>query len=69
MNRTFPSESWEVIPRQAWREAREETHDLAQFDRKLEIIGTDIDDEILKVARRNLREADLEGKSIFKGWL
>lgn len=66
MNRTFPSESWEVIPRQAWREAREETHDLAQFDRKLEIIGTDIDDEILKVARRNLREADLEGEIHFQ---
>ena len=59
MNRTFPCETWEIIPREIWREAREETHDLAQFNRKLEIIGTDIDDEILKVARRNAQEADV----------
>jgi putative N6-adenine-specific DNA methylase len=60
MNREFVSESWPVIPKTAWREARAETHDLARYDQKMEIIGTDIDDEILKIARRNATEAGMD---------
>lgn len=60
MNREFVSESWPVIPKALWREARAETHDLADYDRKLEIIGTDIDEEVLKIARRNAMEAGVE---------
>lgn len=60
MNREFVSESWPVIPRSIWREARAETHDLARYEQKLEIIGTDADDEILKVARRNAGEAGVD---------
>ncbi|ASJ56227.1 RNA methyltransferase [Brevibacillus formosus] len=60
MNREFVSETWPVIPKTAWREARAETHDLARYDQKLEIIGTDIDDEILKIARHNATEAGVD---------
>ncbi|WP_019121011.1 THUMP domain-containing class I SAM-dependent RNA methyltransferase [Brevibacillus massiliensis] len=60
MNREFASESWPVIPKTLWREARAETHDLAEYDRPMEIIGTDFDDEVLKVARRNAREAGVD---------
>ncbi|MGG4440213.1 THUMP domain-containing class I SAM-dependent RNA methyltransferase [Brevibacillus fortis] len=60
MNREFVSESWPIIPKTAWREARAETHDLARYDQKLEIIGTDMDDEILKIARRNATEAGVD---------
>ncbi|SMB91116.1 putative N6-adenine-specific DNA methylase [Desulfonispora thiosulfatigenes DSM 11270] len=60
MNRSFASEEWPVISKDIWREARKETHDLANFDRKLQIIGTDIDEEVLKVARRNASEAFVE---------
>lgn len=60
MNREFVSENWPTIPKTLWREARAETHDLAQYDRKLEIIGTDIDGEVLKVARRNAMEAGVD---------
>jgi putative N6-adenine-specific DNA methylase len=66
MNREFVSESWPVIPKTLWREARAETHDLAQYDRKLEIIGTDIDDEVLKVARRNAAEAGVDDQIHFQ---
>ncbi|MFY0546154.1 THUMP domain-containing class I SAM-dependent RNA methyltransferase [Brevibacillus sp. H7] len=66
MNREFVSESWPVIPKALWREARAETHDLAQYDRKLEIIGTDIDDEVLKVARRNAAEAGVDDQIHFQ---
>ncbi|HJV46455.1 MAG TPA: class I SAM-dependent RNA methyltransferase [Bacillota bacterium] len=57
MNREFASEEWPIIGRDLWREARKETHDLARYDQPLEIIGTDIDDEVLKIARVNAEEA------------
>ncbi len=60
MNREFVSESWPTIPKALWQEARKETHDLAQFERPLDIIGTDIDERSLKIARNNVREAQLE---------
>jgi putative N6-adenine-specific DNA methylase len=66
MNRTFACEEWPLIPRKIWREARAETHDLAQYDRKLSIMGTDIDGEILKVARRNAQEADVADQIHFQ---
>jgi putative N6-adenine-specific DNA methylase len=66
MNREFVSESWPTIPKTVWREARAETHDLARYDQKLEIIGTDIDDEILRVARRNAAEAGVEDQIHFQ---
>jgi putative N6-adenine-specific DNA methylase len=66
MNREFAAESWPVIPKTVWREARAETHDLARYDRKLEIIGTDIDDEVLRVARRNAREAGVDDQIHFQ---
>ncbi|WP_035318613.1 THUMP domain-containing class I SAM-dependent RNA methyltransferase [Brevibacillus laterosporus] len=60
MNREFVSENWPFIPRTTWRQARAETHDLAQYDRQLEIIGTDIDEEVIKIARRNAEEAGID---------
>lgn len=66
MNRTFACEDWPVIPRTIWREARAETHDLAKYDQKLSIMGTDYDGEILKVARRNAQEADVADQIHFQ---
>ncbi len=57
MNRDFVAEKWPVISKQIWRDARAETHDLANYNQKLEIVGSDIDESILKVARRNAYEA------------
>lgn len=66
MNRNFACEQWSNIPRTIWHQARAETHDLAQYDRKLQIIGTDIDEEVLKVARRNAVEADVADQIHFQ---
>ncbi|UNC92691.1 THUMP domain-containing class I SAM-dependent RNA methyltransferase [Candidatus Contubernalis alkaliaceticus] len=60
MNREFVSESWPNIPRQVWRTARKETHDLAKFDQPLEIIGTDINEKVLGLARKNAFEAGVD---------
>ncbi len=60
MNRTFASESWPTIAKELWRQARRETHDLAEFDKPLDLIGTDIDDQLLKTARRNADAAGVD---------
>ena len=59
INRAFVSEDWPNIPQELWEETRQEARELAQFDRILQIIGTDIDDEAVKIARRNAEAADL----------
>lgn len=66
MNREFISEHWPVIPKQYWRNARKETHDLARFDEPLHIRGTDIDENVLKIARHNEEEAGIEGQIHFQ---
>ena len=59
MNRNFTAEDWTMIPKALWREARKETHDLAKYDRKLRIYGSDIDGEVLSLARFHIEEAGL----------
>ncbi len=61
MNRNFASEDWDFIPKKLWMESREETHDLAQYDRPIRVYGSDIDGEVLSLARFHIREAFLEG--------
>jgi len=66
MNREFVSERWPVISRENWRNARKETHDLARFDIPLHIRGTDIDENVLKIARQNGEEAGFEDQIHFQ---
>jgi putative N6-adenine-specific DNA methylase len=66
MNREFASEEWPSIPKKLWQEARRETHDLADYDRPLEISGTDIDGDIVLVANENAEEAMVEDAVHFK---
>lgn len=60
MNREFVSENWPTMPRELWRQARKETHDLACYNRSLSIIGTDINNGVLKLARQNAGEAGVD---------
>ncbi len=60
INRTFVSEEWPTIPRQLWRDARKETHDRADYNRTLDITGTDIDGDVIKIARQNAAEAGVD---------
>jgi putative N6-adenine-specific DNA methylase len=66
MNREFAAEDWPAIPREIWHNARAETHGLANFAQKVEILGTDIDGEIIKIAERNAEEADLAADIKFR---
>ncbi|MDR7075334.1 putative N6-adenine-specific DNA methylase [Neobacillus niacini] len=58
-NREFVSENWNWIPGSVWDEARIEAEDLANYDQPLDIIGTDIDHRMIKIAQENSFEAGL----------
>lgn len=60
MNRNFAAEEWQSLSKELWREARKETHDLANYDRPLRIYGSDIDKDVLSLARYHIREAFVE---------
>lgn len=57
LNREFAAGTWPVIPEQLWRDARLEARDLIRRDLKLQIRGTDIDPEVLSLARYHARQA------------
>lgn len=56
-NRDFDSEEWPWMGQKLWDEVREEAEELANYDQQLNIVGTDIDHRMLKVAEENAREA------------
>lgn len=66
INREFACEDWPWIPKEVWRDARREAHDLANYDQELFIIGSDINDQVLKAARQNAAEAFVDDKIHFQ---
>lgn len=56
-NRDFVSEGWNWIPKQIWDDVRNEAEDLAKYDEPLDILGTDIDHRMVKIAQENAFEA------------
>jgi putative N6-adenine-specific DNA methylase len=60
LNREFSAEQWPVLPERLWREARREANDLIRRDLKLQIRGTDIDADVLSLARYHARQAGVE---------
>lgn len=59
MHRQFPAEHWGRVGEELWQAARDEAFDLADYDKKLEIIGTDVNAEVLELAAHHLRAAGL----------
>lgn len=58
-NREFASEPWSLIKNQDWERAFEEVEDKANYEQKLDIIGSDIDHNLIKIASDNATEAGL----------
>ena len=56
-NRDFDSENWPWMTQQIWDDVREEAEELANYDQPLNILGTDIDHKMIRVAEENAREA------------
>ncbi|NLJ80672.1 MAG: class I SAM-dependent RNA methyltransferase [Firmicutes bacterium] len=61
LNRSFVSEAWPLIPSKYWEEARLEARDLIKPVQPDYLIGTDIDQRVLRIARHNAAAAGLEG--------
>jgi putative N6-adenine-specific DNA methylase len=66
LHREFSAEKWPQISGALWREARQEALDLIRRDRRLMIVGTDIDQEVLGIARFHLKLAELDGQVHFQ---
>ncbi|UPM56006.1 THUMP domain-containing class I SAM-dependent RNA methyltransferase [Gottfriedia acidiceleris] len=64
--RSFASEDWHWIGKKRWNEARQEAEDLANYDQKLEIIGSDIDHRMINVSKENADEVGLSDSIAFK---
>lgn len=60
LKREFDAEKWPVIPARLWREARQEAEDVIHRQRQLIIRGTDIDKDVLSLARYHARLAGVE---------
>lgn len=60
LNRSFAAEEWPNLSKDLWLEARGEAEDLINRDIKLKIVGTDIDDDVLGLARYHAQQADVE---------
>lgn len=58
-NREFVSEEWPWIKRKYWDEAHVEAENLANYDQKLDIMGSDIDHRMVQIAEENAMEAGL----------
>lgn len=61
MNRTFTAEEWiNVIPKKLWYDVADEANDLIRDNIEVDIQGYDLDGSVIKVARRNAREAGVD---------
>ncbi len=61
MNREFTAEKWSnVIPKKLWYDTIEEANDLVDDQIEVDIQGYDLDGSVVKIARRNAREAGVD---------
>lgn len=60
LRRDFVSETWPQLPAVFWRNARDEGNDSIRRDVKLRIVGTDIDEAVLSMARYHRKLAGLD---------
>lgn len=61
MNRSFTAETWtNFIPRKLWYDTVNEANDLMEDGIEVDIQGYDADEEVIRIARRNAREAGVE---------
>lgn len=66
IGRNFAAEAWPAIPRDLWVKARKEALEQENRDIKLRIYGTDIDDQVLSLARYHAKQASVEDSIHFQ---
>jgi len=60
LNRKFISETWDFIPKEAWKKVRQEAYQAIDLDTPLHIQGFDINQRAVKIAMQNAEKAGLE---------
>ncbi|WLR53036.1 class I SAM-dependent RNA methyltransferase [Bacillus tianshenii] len=65
-NRSFAAEEWGWIGQDVWDKAFQEAEDLAKYDQKLQIYGTDIDHRMVEASQENAMEAGFADLITFK---
>ncbi|MGI6554489.1 MAG: THUMP domain-containing class I SAM-dependent RNA methyltransferase [Bacillota bacterium] len=65
-NRSFVCEKWPVIPTKLWQKAREEALDAVNKDCPLDIMGYDIDNRAVRLARDNAAKAKVDNAIHFQ---
>ena len=61
MNRSFLAESWtHIISRKEWYACMDEAAELVDFSQMPDIQGYDIDDEMVRIARQNAQDAEVD---------
>ena len=66
LKRAFVAEQWPLVPKELWRQARQEAEDLVKTDRKLDIVGTDYDPRAVQAARGNAIAAGVGDRISFQ---
>ena len=55
--RSFASEDWAKIPRLSWKQARGHARSLIQSDKKMNLFGYDMDEEMIYASKSNAKAA------------
>lgn len=66
LRRNFLCESWSWVDSDIFLKVRQEAKKAIQLDRKLSIMGTDIDPKMIELAKENARQAGLANAITFK---
>lgn len=60
INRKFAAESWPSIEKEIWSKAREEAISMEKSDEGIEIFASDIDGEVIQIAKQNAQNAGVD---------
>lgn len=66
LNRSFACESWDLIPKEIWKEEKKKAFEAMDFDSELKIYAFDVDGRAVEAARENAEEAGVDDCIVFK---
>lgn len=59
-NRSFDSETWDIIPEELWEAVRTQCENEADYDKEVKIYASDIEPNMVNIAIKNAEEVGLE---------
>lgn len=66
VNRRFAAEGWNVINGKLWVDARDHAYEMERDDIESPIFGSDIDEEVIEIAKNNAANAGVEDFILFE---